>query len=727
VFGLDLIDLIVIAVYFVVILLIGFRAMRHIRNQEDYFLGGRRFGKLVQIFTAFGQGTSADSAVGTTTTTYNNGASGIWSALLFLWGTPIYWLTSPWYRRLRILTLGDFFEERFGSKRMAGFYAVIASLWLMSFIAIGMKAVTVTVLGVTQKAQSELTSDELAEYNRAVDWEKLQDLKGQNKLTTQQQQQLKQLDIQKPHKEFSHINENILIWTICLVVFLYAIAGGLEAAMYTDLLQGFFIIVLSVILIPFGLAKVNTRFGGSGPLDAIRTIHHQLPEWYFDIFGSAKTLDFTWYYIASISVLIAINVAVQANQMNAIGSAKDELTARIGFTTGCFLKRFCTVLWGVTGLIAIALYSKQIENSDLVWGHATRELLGGLGLGLVGLMIACLLAALMSSADMMMITASGVLTRNLYRPMFANLSEKHYVFVGRILGGVVLIGAALLASWFDTILQLLKFIWEFNAILAAAFWCGMKWRRTTRIGAWSSMVITMIIFAVLPIILPICSGSLRNHEYLIKQTDPKPITRTYTAHQMDVDERIEQIKCWNELTVQKKATTPLPDRIEVGQAIEKTIIPPRKSVFWSKGIKEVDGQAQGQGLLYVEMIVVDQFVDLSELPYAKVETIRTLLKIFLPFSVIIIVSLLTRPDDKQQLERFYVKMRTPVHVDKKVDQMEMEISLANPNRFHERLLLPNSQFEIFKWNRVDTIGFVLSVLTVFGIIGMLYVLLNIGS
>ena len=57
----------------------------------------------------------------------------------------------------------------------------------------------------------------------------------------------------------------------------------------------------------------------------------------------------------------------------------------------------------------------------------------------------------------------------------------------------------------------------------------------------------------------------------------------------------------------------------------------------------------------------------------------------------------------------------------------MEKSLAHPDRFRERLLLPNSQFELFKWNRIDTVGFVLSVLTVFGIIGMLYVLLNIGS
>ncbi len=80
-FGLTILDLIVIAAYFVVILVIGLRAMKHVRNQEDYFLGGRRFGKVVQIFSAFGQATSADSAVGTTTTTYTKGASGVWRAL----------------------------------------------------------------------------------------------------------------------------------------------------------------------------------------------------------------------------------------------------------------------------------------------------------------------------------------------------------------------------------------------------------------------------------------------------------------------------------------------------------------------------------------------------------------------------------------------------------------------------------------------------------------------
>ena len=86
------------------------------------------------------------------------------------------------------------------------------------------------------------------------------------------------------------------------------------------------------------------------------------------------------------------------------------------------------------------------------------------------------------------------------------------------------------------------------------------------------------------------------------------------------------------------------------------IQPPRKSVFWSKGIGQYQGQPQGQGLLYLEMVVVDQFVDLSRLPYALVETLRTLIKIILPFSVIIVVSLLTRPDNPAHVDRFYLKI-----------------------------------------------------------------------
>ena len=80
-FGLAVIDLVVIFIYFAFLIGIGFWAMRPIRNQEDFSLGGRRFGKLVLIFAASGQLVYTSSAVSTTTTTVANGASGIWSTL----------------------------------------------------------------------------------------------------------------------------------------------------------------------------------------------------------------------------------------------------------------------------------------------------------------------------------------------------------------------------------------------------------------------------------------------------------------------------------------------------------------------------------------------------------------------------------------------------------------------------------------------------------------------
>jgi solute:Na+ symporter, SSS family len=105
-YGLPVIDVIVIGVYFLSVIAIGYWAMRRVKSKEDFFIGGRRFGKWIQIFASFGQATSVSTTVSATTTTMENGASGIWSTLLYLFGTPVYWITCLWYRRLRLMTMG---------------------------------------------------------------------------------------------------------------------------------------------------------------------------------------------------------------------------------------------------------------------------------------------------------------------------------------------------------------------------------------------------------------------------------------------------------------------------------------------------------------------------------------------------------------------------------------------------------------------------------------------
>lgn len=746
-FGLSLIDIAVIVAYFAAVVGIGFWSSRHIRGEEDFFLAGRRFGKFVQTFAAFGQGTSADNAVGVATTTFTNGAAGVWSSMLYLFATPVYWFTSVWMRRLRLLTLGDFFLERYGSRRMAAVYAVVGSIGMMSFIALGFSAMSKTIIAITPKPASEFTTAEQgmyhAAYDREVRWgnataaellsleetaelERLEQIESGAR-TAQEQAALVSLQGQRKAVVISHFKHGMLVWTVCLIVIVYAAAGGLEAAFLTDTLQGMFIIVLSIILIPFAWAKINVIYGGSGIGDALRTIHTKLPDSFFDIFGSPHTIDFTWYYIIALSAMATLTVVVQPNSLMACGSARGEYEARYGFVVGSYLKRVCTVFWGVFGLAAIVLYGSTIYHSDLVWGHATHDLLGPLNIGLVGLMIACLMAALMSTADCLMLTCSSLLTHNLYEPMFPNGSRTHYVWIGRLFGALALVGAAWIALQFDTILQILKFIWEMNVALVPAFWLGIKWRRANRWGAWVSIIFGVVAFLVLPVAVPTVAPSIRAMPAMLKSTAPAPLVRTYKASEADVRIRQMEIARWQTSPDANEPAADKPEPLAVGQVFTRTYPLPARGIFWTQGVK-LDDQARpyGKGSLSLELVLLDWLGwDLSGNAYALNETIRILIRIGSPMLLMLVVCLLTPRDDERLVNRFFARMRTRVAPDPQEDAERLARAISNPGQDDGMLLMPGSNWEFYRWNRQDTLGFLLSVLALFLILGLMHGLLTL--
>lgn len=749
-FGLEIADVIVILLYFCVMIGIGIWASRRIKNQEDYFLAGRKFGKLVQTFAAFGQATSADTSVSVTTTTYNNGIAGIWSSMLYLFATPLYWVVTHWPRRMRVLTLGDYFKERFNSTRMGATYSLIGSIGMTAFIALGFSAMTKTIVAITPKAASEYTATEQEEYVSAYNSERIaaealgvdlgvlsfdellerEQLQGIPKDQQTRIQQARQMVLEdmRPAAMFSRVSKDVLIWVVCLVVLLYAVVGGLVAAFVADMIQGMFIILLSVLLIPFGWAKINTIYGGSGVMDAIRTVHHKLPESYFQIFGAPQTPDFTWYYVITLSFMAAITVVVQPNGAVLAGSAKDELSNRAGVVMGNFLKRFCTVFWAVFGLIAIVLYSGKVIHSDLIWGHATLDLLGPFKIGLVGLMIACLLAALLSTVDCYMITCSSLLTHNFYAPLMPGRSQRHYVWAGRIFGTLVVLGGAWVALQFDTILQILKFIWEMNVMLAPAYWLGIKWRRANRIGAWMSIGIGGLLFLVLPVAAPMLNPQMRYQPELLRATQP-PQVITEEASEFDVQKRNEKIALWEQMNAVGKAEGPRPNPLEVGQMFEKEYTFAKRSIFWTQDLKaDEKGQLYGKGRFNIELWILEKCgLDLESNPYALNETLRILFRTLVPFGIMIAVSLATRPDPKEVLDKFYAKMRTTVIPDPQTDAKEVQLSLQDPHRFDHILVFPKTQFEIYRWQRVDWIGFILSVLGVGAVLLFIWVVVSIGA
>ena len=83
----QLLDYLVLVGYFAVMIAIGIYSSRMIKAQEDFFMGGRSFGKLLQTFAAFGAGTGSSDPVNTGRTTFTSGMSGMWSMPLAIYQT----------------------------------------------------------------------------------------------------------------------------------------------------------------------------------------------------------------------------------------------------------------------------------------------------------------------------------------------------------------------------------------------------------------------------------------------------------------------------------------------------------------------------------------------------------------------------------------------------------------------------------------------------------------
>jgi len=206
--GLELIDWIVIAIYLVGITFVGLWAVRKVRSTASFFIGDRKFGKVMMAFFMFGSGTHSDQAVSVAAKTYRSGASGIWYQWLWLFVTPFFWLIAPFFRRMRAVTTGDYFEIRYG-RSVSGLYAAMGILPLLVAIGVMLKGSGALVEAVSGGA----------------------------------------------------ISSNLAIIAMTVMFVIYGVAGGLSAAIATNFIQGLLTIVLSFLILPFALAKVGGMSG----------------------------------------------------------------------------------------------------------------------------------------------------------------------------------------------------------------------------------------------------------------------------------------------------------------------------------------------------------------------------------------------------------------------------------------------------------------------------------
>ena len=154
---------------------------------------------------------------------------------------------------------------------------------------------------------------------------------------------------------------------------------------------------------------------------------------------------------------------------------------------GHFLKRLCTIAWVLTGLVAIALYVDVATNPDQVYGLLARDFLPTIAPGLVGLFIASMLAAVMSSCDTFMLSAAALFTENIYKPLIRPGADgRHYLLVGRVASVLVVGSGILIAFGLSSVVAGLELFWIVSAMMGIAIWTSFFWRRATSAAAWAS-------------------------------------------------------------------------------------------------------------------------------------------------------------------------------------------------------------------------------------------------
>ena len=424
-------DWIVIGAYLVIITAIGLFVGYRVRHSGEYFLGGRRFGPWLMIGQSFGVGTHAEMPVALAGAVYSLGASAIWFQWKNLFITPFYWLMAPVFRRIRRTTMAEFTEDRYGSW-MGGIYIVFA----VCFLIIN----TGSMLKGAGKVISQATGGGVA------------------------------------------VNEIVIAMTVLFI--LYSFVGGLVAAAWTDLFQGFLIIVLSFLLVPLGWKIVGGLDGMQASLEPFR-------------FSLATPSGIGPWVIAMLTVNGLVGIMAQPHQLAAVGTGKDERTCRIGMFYGNFVKRVCTVGWALIGLIVAAMIAQGHASAEMLgdpenaFGFACRQLLFP---GALGLMIASVLAANMSTCSAFLVDSGALFTEGLYRRRIApNRPDRHYLWVGRLSGfAITMLGVLYAVYLIQSVLYTFLLTETLATFVGISVLGGILWRRANRWGAIASMLTALI-------------------------------------------------------------------------------------------------------------------------------------------------------------------------------------------------------------------------------------------
>ncbi len=194
--GLHWLDALIFFGYVVSILGIGRFYAGKLKSEDDFFLGGRKLGKWFQFFLNFGNMADPSAAPATAASVYKQGMGGIWLLMTTLFTTPYYWFMAVWFRRVRLTTMADLFEDRFGSRFLTTLSALVNIIVGIFYIAFGNIVALKTLEPIMAKpptAYSQAERQVVADYAEFKHLRELRETAPLDRVSAERYQELKGL------------------------------------------------------------------------------------------------------------------------------------------------------------------------------------------------------------------------------------------------------------------------------------------------------------------------------------------------------------------------------------------------------------------------------------------------------------------------------------------------------------------------------------------------------
>ena len=456
-FSLGTIDWVIILIYFVFVLGIGWALKRYMKDAKAFLEAGRSLPAWVTGLAFISANLGALEVIGMAASGAKYGMMtvhfywiGAIPAMIFL---AIFMM--PFYYGSKARSVPEYLKLRFDEKTRG-------------FNAFAFAIMTVFASGISMYALA-LLAQVILPLN--IDWNFLG----------------------------MHIGEfDFYLFISAIIVLVYMVLGGLTSAIYNEVLQFFLIVIGFAPLVIIGL----TDIGGWEGLKA-NLPENMIHTWKVTGSASANPMGVEWFgvlmglgFVLSFGYWCTNFLVVQ--RAMAAGSMSD---ARKTPLIGAIPKMFLPALVIIPGMIALALTNIGALELPLKEGTMTTDfdkvipvlLMKYMPVGVLGLGLTALMASFMSGMAGNVSAFNTVFTYDIYQSYInPNQPDKHYLKVGRwttVVGVLVSIMTAYVARSFNNVMDFLQLIFAFvNAPLFAAFLLGMFWKRTTGHAAFWGLI-----------------------------------------------------------------------------------------------------------------------------------------------------------------------------------------------------------------------------------------------